>query len=169
MKPIPSTYVLKNSTGYGPVRTIEKGSPEWKAIVADLELQDQPSCKRCKQPFEVLRTAGRPQVFCSPSCRIKWWKSEEARRRRADAKHTLCALPSCSRTFDRGNKSAQKYCSPSCAKEARKLKRTASSPDYPPKTCSICGDLFHVRPQNYHRALVCSSHSCKLARRRTRP
>jgi len=134
----------------------------------------QKVCDHCKDLFTVKREGGKPQRFCKAHCRIRWWRAQEASTRKLRSRNITCALEGCDNTFDRdtSKRSSQKYCCDACFKEARRrsMRRRRGKPETPnykkPIICTICGDPFHVRPQNYALACTCDKKECKATRRR---
>ena len=68
-------------------------------------------CKCCGAP--LVQTPGRkPKVFCSDSCRTKWWNTHPELVNHRDGRQVVCGH--CGQVFSVGKNSARKYCSHGC-------------------------------------------------------
>ena len=69
-------------------------------------------CKECGVTFDNIKKAGRPQVFCSASCRSKWWnKNHELLSTSHKYKHK-CST--CGKEFMAKGRLNSKYCCMEC-------------------------------------------------------
>ena len=68
-------------------------------------------CKCCGAP--LVQTPGRkPKVFCSDTCRTKWWNTHPELVNHRDGRQVVCGH--CGQVFSVSKKSTRKYCSHNC-------------------------------------------------------
>ena len=73
-------------------------------------------CKRCGAKL-VQQPGKKRKVFCSDSCRIRWWRDHpEARGRKAVRTYTCIH---CGKEFEAGRSAGRKFCSKECYTEHR--------------------------------------------------
>lgn len=68
-------------------------------------------CKCCGAP--LVQTPGRkPKVFCSDTCRTKWWNTHPELANHRDGRQVVCGH--CGQAFSVSKNSTRKYCSHNC-------------------------------------------------------
>jgi hypothetical protein len=168
---IPSTYVNASFTGSGPVREIEKGSPEWKRLAAEImgdqdlskkaKLKSQQpvgswsevkscDCRHCKREFKYTKhsTYLTKPVYCSDRCR----KAEQA------VKDGQC--PVCESVVDKTVHN-KKFCSKKCFYKWHDTTRRGEKPISRNRICDQCGSLFTVKRVNGKPQRFCKA-ACRI-------
>lgn len=77
----------------------------------------QPVCKNCGIPV-VQMPGKKAKLFCSDSCRMKWWNSHRDRVRHKNIYSFTC--PHCGKEFTSKGSPNRKYCSRECAALGRR-------------------------------------------------
>lgn len=68
-------------------------------------------CKCCGAP--LVHTSGRkPKIFCSDTCRTKWWNTHPELVNHRDGRQVVCGH--CRQVFSVSKNSSRKYCSHNC-------------------------------------------------------
>lgn len=68
-------------------------------------------CKCCSKVIKLVSKV-KPKVFCSDSCRVKWWNSNQDKEKKKAIYEFVC--PVCNKHFTAYGKKYQKYCSHAC-------------------------------------------------------
>ncbi|RZI48257.1 RNA polymerase subunit sigma-70 [Lactococcus kimchii] len=69
------------------------------------------ACRECHQPLEQ-KEKRKFQAFCSPICRLNWWRKNRSKGNLKRGKPIIC--PCCEKTVKVSEKSIRKYCSHEC-------------------------------------------------------
>ena len=87
--------------------------------------KDQVLC-RCKQCNCILRyTAGKKKkLYCSDSCRSKWWNAHTALISHKQANDYICA--GCGKAFQAFGAKPRKYCSIDCYRKSRSEQKSGT-------------------------------------------
>ncbi len=105
-------------------------------------------CKQCGELFETVQwkiNQGRAK-FCSRPC-ANWFLADKKR-----LKNKIC--PSCKLEY-KPNRTIQKYCSPKCQNEGRRIK---------PRTCAFCKKKYQIRFNPKYCSKKCVTDHQKIRR-----
>lgn len=110
-------------------------------------MTQQIPCQRCGEPF-APRAAGRPQIFCSKTCRDRTHRANHIKKY-APIRASACA--ECGARIvhaDRGR--PRRFCSDECKtrtgnRALRRRRLPIRDPDPAPRACAHCGTAFIPR------------------------
>ncbi len=79
--------------------------------LVDVRKKQVPCCRECGWPVPKAEKR-KLRVFCSDSCRVKWWHEHPEKINRKAVYSFICA--GCGKTFTAYGNSHRKYCSHEC-------------------------------------------------------
>lgn len=116
-----------------------KSRERYQKIKAGEHAVGQPfklTCKCCGEEFESKRSN---TLFCSPNCRVKFYRQEAAESRSRE-----CVCENCGTTFT-ATRIDVKYCCDDCKKEAnRKRQRERNAAKRPAKSKPVVQEIQHT-------------------------
>ena len=113
------SYCRRHSLGAGTILQEAQAVQETHVLpeLAGPALQEMTSCEQCGSP--VHQIAGRKhRRFCSEPCRLAWWAAHRSEMKRKAMQHFVCEH--CGMQFSRYGVADRRFCSKSCAAQARR-------------------------------------------------